>query len=108
MNEFDPIVGNWYQNRETQHNFLIVAIDEKTQTLEIQDADGQLEELDLDSWHELLLEVIEPPEDYDGAYEALNPEDLGYNSGETGIRNPDQDPARQIHQALDACYRNLD
>lgn len=89
MNDHDPIVGNWYRNLENNSDFVLVASDDHSQTLEVQYADGQLEEFDLDTWQEMLVETIEPPEDYAGALEALSPEDLGYNSDNTGVRDPD-------------------
>jgi len=87
MNDYDPIVGNWYKNREIDVDFEIVALDERSQTLEIQYADGQLEELDMETWSEMVVEAIEVPEACTGPYEALNPEDLGYNSDDTGVES---------------------
>ena len=87
MNEYDPIVGNWYKNRELDVDFEIVALDERSQTLEIQYADGQVEELDMETWSEMVVEAIEAPEVYTGPYEALNPEDLGYNGDDTGVES---------------------
>lgn len=77
MNELDPIVGNWYQNLESQVEFKVVAVDEDAQTVEIQYFEGEVEELDLDAWYELVLEPIAPPEDWSGAFDDLERDDLG-------------------------------
>ena len=80
-NEFTPRVGDWYQNISGD-NFEIVALDEEEATLEIQAKkpgpvtasmleiqyfDGAVEEVDFDSWHEMEITPIEPPEDWSGS-----------------------------------------
>jgi hypothetical protein len=65
-NEFTPRVGDWYQNISGD-NFEIVALDEEEATLEIQYFDGAVEEVDFDSWHEMEIQPIEPPEDWSGS-----------------------------------------
>ena len=64
--EYEPRIGDWYRSRSGD-NFEIVALDEDDQTLEIQYFDGTLEELDLDTWYELDIVAIEPPEDWSGS-----------------------------------------
>jgi hypothetical protein len=82
MSDVDPIIGNWYRNEETGNDFEVVALDEDAQTVEIQDFDGELEELDLDAWYELPLEAIETPEDWSGPFDELEADDLGYDEEE--------------------------
>jgi hypothetical protein len=65
-NEFTPRGGDWYQNISGE-NFEIVALDDDEATLEIQYFDGAVEEVDFDSWHELEIAPIEPPEDWSGS-----------------------------------------
>lgn len=95
MSDLDPIVGNWYKNLEGETRFEVVALDEKTQTVEIQYFDGEVEELDMDTWYDLVLEAIEAPEDWSGAYDELDPEDLGYND-ESPSNNKD-DPLSNLY-----------
>ncbi len=64
--EFEPRIGDWYRTA-TGETFEIVAYDEDDQTVELQYFDGTVEELDLDSWHELDIEITEPPEDWSGS-----------------------------------------
>ena len=65
-NEFTPRVGDWYQNISGE-NFEIVALDDDEATLEIQYFDGAVEEVDFDSWYEMEIAPIEPPEDWSGS-----------------------------------------
>jgi hypothetical protein len=93
MSELDPIVGNWYKNLESAGEFEVVAVDEEGQTVEIQYFDGEIEEIDMDSWYELALEPVEPPEDWSGAFDELEVDDLGYDNS-AGVEkksNPLQD-----------------
>jgi hypothetical protein len=95
MADLDPIVGNWYQNLDNQSEFEVVAFDEDAQTVEIQYFDGEVEELDLDSWYEMALEPIEPPEDWSGPFDEINPDELGY-SDVAGSSNKN-DPLKDLY-----------
>jgi hypothetical protein len=44
----EPVVGDWYRSHGQQ--FEVVAIDEAERVIEIQHADGNLEEIELDDW----------------------------------------------------------
>ncbi|UCC55944.1 MAG: hypothetical protein JSU75_11465 [Gammaproteobacteria bacterium] len=65
-NSFQPRVGDWYQNISGD-NFEIVAHDADEATVEIQYFDGAIEEIDSDSWYEMEIQPIEPPEDWSGS-----------------------------------------
>lgn len=95
MSDLDPIVGNWYKNLEDETRFEIVALDENAQTVEIQYFDGEVEELDLDTWYELALEPMAAPEDWSGAYDELDPDDLGYSDDATP--NSKDDPLNNLY-----------
>jgi hypothetical protein len=60
-----PVIGAWY--RSHGQLFEVVATDEDEQVIEIQHADGNLEEMDQDDWITRCragsLAVAEPPED---------------------------------------------
>jgi hypothetical protein len=75
MNEFQPRIGDWYQNI-TGDNFEIVALDEDETTMEIQYYDGAIEEIDFDTWNEMEIVPIEPPEDWSGSLD-IEREDYG-------------------------------
>lgn len=82
MSDVDPIIGNWYRNEETGNDFEVVALDEDAQTIEIQYFDGEVEELELDTWYELPLEAIEAPEDWSGPFDEVEGDDLDYDDDE--------------------------
>ncbi len=76
--EADPVVGRWYSHLDKGQEFKVVALDETARTVEIQYFDGDIEELDLDSWYGLDIETIEPPEDWTGSVDDVERDDLGY------------------------------
>ena len=60
--EHTPVPGKWYENREEEETFRVLSVDEDDELVEIEYLDGEIEELDLDTWHELDLELTEEPE----------------------------------------------
>ncbi len=83
----DPIEENWYQHLDKGQKFKVVAVDDDAGTVEIQHFDGDLEEIDLDSWYELDVEPIEEPEDWTGPLDDIERDDLGYT--ESGMQRED-------------------
>lgn len=79
MSDVDPIIGNWYHNEETGAEFEVVALDEEAQTIEIQYTDGEVEELELDGWYDLPVEMIDTPKDWTGPFDGLGTDDLDYD-----------------------------
>ncbi len=74
MSKLKPEIGQWYQDAAEDQLFEIVAIDESSGNIEIQYLDGEVSELDSDTWSEMILLTAEPPEDWRASYE-LSPED---------------------------------
>ena len=60
--EYAPTPGKWYENKEEEETFRVLSVDEDDELVEIEYVDGEIEELDLDTWHELDLEPTETPE----------------------------------------------
>ena len=58
----EPVVGQWYQNVEEEETFRVLTVDEDAELVEIEYLDGDIEELDLEEWHELDLELTQEPE----------------------------------------------
>lgn len=77
MSELSPSVGNWYRNLDDDRLFEVVAFDEDDETIEIQYFESEIEELDLDTWEELSLELTAAPEDWTGPYDDLVADDMG-------------------------------
>ena len=71
---FEPIIGQWYQDMQ-QRMFEVVAADEDS--IEIQYYDGDVEELDRETWHQLNVVPISEPGDASGPYDDLELDDYG-------------------------------
>ncbi len=87
--EYTPKIGDWYSTASGD-NFEIVAVDDDDETLEVQYFDGAVEELDMDTWYEMEIVPIEPPEDWSGSMD-LQKEDYGVDleqSREDAWNNP--------------------
>lgn len=82
-----PIINQWYRHLDKGYQFQVVMVDEREGTVQVQHFDGDLEELDLDTWNDLEIEIIEPPEDWTGPMDDIELEDLGYT--ETGMSKED-------------------
>ena len=60
--DYEPVPGQWYENLEEEESFRVLSVDEDSELLEIEYLDGDVEEIDLETWHEMDLERIEEPE----------------------------------------------
>lgn len=70
--DYDPVQGKWYQDLEENEIFKVLSVDPDEELIELQYENGDVEEIDLDTWHELDLEHAEEPEGWasdDGAEE---------------------------------------
>ena len=73
--EHDPVVGQWYENLEEDEAFQVLSVDEDSEMIEIQYEDGDIEEIDYETWQELDLEKTEEPEGWTGSDEEYEDED---------------------------------
>jgi len=73
----DPIEFNWYYHLDKGQRFTVIAVDEDSSTVEIQYFDGQIEEIDLESWYEMDIEPSEEPENWSGAVDVVEKDDFG-------------------------------
>jgi hypothetical protein len=62
--ELNPVAGRWYRDLERDEIFKVVAVDEGDDVIEIQHADGEIEELESAEWFEMDLERAGEPEDW--------------------------------------------
>lgn len=67
--EYEPVVGQWYENTDENESFRVLSVDEDSELIEIEYLDGDIEEIDLDSWREFDLEKIDEPEGWSGSDE---------------------------------------
>jgi len=68
-----PVIGQWF-SKPNGTLFEVVALDETGATVEIQQFDGTIDEIDIERWPDLLLTEISAPEDWSGAVD-MDPED---------------------------------
>jgi hypothetical protein len=73
--EYEPTVGQWYEDLENEETFQVLKVDEDREIVEIQHLDGDIEELDVDGWAELDLELTEEPEGWSGSTASDDEED---------------------------------
>jgi len=76
-NELDPLPDQWYSHLDKGQRFFVIDVDEEEKTVEIQHFDGDIEELSLAEWRDLLIELSEEPENWTGALDIAEKDDLG-------------------------------
>ena len=106
-NEFDPLIDQWYAYQDKGQRFYVTAIDEATGSIEVQHFDGDIEEFTLDEWRELNIDLSVEPENWDGALDFGELDDLGTEVTDTtqedwtepqedlrtsGLQKPGQEP----------------
>ncbi len=74
--DFDPVPGKWYKDLDAQELFLVLSVDPDEEILEVQYENGDIEELDLDTWHELDLDQAQEPEGWSGSEDDDKEDDL--------------------------------
>jgi len=79
--EFEPVVGQWYENIDENDSFRVLSVDEDAELIEIEYLDGDIEEIDVDTWAEFDLDKIEQPEGWSGA--------------EVGVKDKDKDKDKE-------------
>jgi hypothetical protein len=60
--DYDPVQGKWYEDLEENEIFKVLSVDPDQELVEVQYENGDIEEIDLDTWHELDLELATEPE----------------------------------------------
>jgi hypothetical protein len=73
-----PEIGQWYARTDKGELFRVVARDDKSRTIEIQYFDGDLDEIDAETWGMLPLERSAPPEDWTAPIDDVETDDLDY------------------------------
>jgi hypothetical protein len=73
--DYEPVPGQWYENLEEEEPFRVLSMDEDSELVEIEYLDGDIEEIDLETWHEMDLELTQEPEGWSEANEEEEDED---------------------------------
>lgn len=86
MAKFQPSVDGWYKNMETGEVFEVVALADEGMNIEIQYFEGEVTELESETWAELVLSPLPPPEDWSGPFDDLEPEEIEVDGSAHGRR----------------------
>jgi Family of unknown function (DUF6763) len=73
--DYEPVPGQWYENLEDEESFRVLTVDEDSELVEIEYLDGEIEEIDLETWHEMDLEQTDEPEGWAKSDEEEEDED---------------------------------
>lgn len=65
--EYEPVAGKWYRDLEEDETFQVLSVDPDQELIEIQHLDGDIEEVDLDTWAEMDVEPGDEPEGWSGS-----------------------------------------
>ena len=91
-----PQIGQWFR-RPDGTLFEVVATDEDDATVEIQQFDGTIGEVELERWHTLLLVEVSAPDDWSGSVD-MDPEDY-VGKKESEMPNGYHDPLAFLDKA---------
>jgi len=89
--EYDPVAGKWFRDLEEDETFQVLSVDEDAELVEIQHVDGDVEELDLDAWHEMDVEPTEEPEGWSGSGDEEDDEEADEDEDEDDDWDDDDD-----------------
>jgi hypothetical protein len=67
--DYEPTPGQWYENLEEEESFRVLSVDEDSELIEIEYLDGDIEEIDIETWHEMDLDLTDEPEGWSDADE---------------------------------------
>jgi hypothetical protein len=107
--EYDPVAGKWYRDLEEDETFRVLSVDEDQELVEIEHLDGDVEEVDLDTWHEMDVEPTEEPEGWSGSGDDEDEEvDEEEDEDEDDWDEDDEDDDWDEEDDADDGYRDRD
>jgi hypothetical protein len=60
--DYEPVPGKWYEDLDAEETFKVLSLDPDEEIVRIQWPDREIQDIDLDAWHEMDLELAEPPD----------------------------------------------
>ncbi len=112
MNNHNAAVpGQWYRDRESGATFQIVSVDEDDGSIGLQHTDGSLEETSVEDWSTRSLVGCEQPEDWVGAFDDLEADDIGLpeaNVESHGKEIPMERALLEIEEQRNATMNDID
>jgi hypothetical protein len=89
--DYEPVPGQWYENLEEEEQFRVLSVDEDSELIEIEYLDGDIEEMDIEGWHEMDLDKIDEPEGWSESDEDEEEEDEDDDWDEEEDEDEDED-----------------
>jgi hypothetical protein len=89
-----PKIGDWYENEDDGALFQVVSVDAVSGTVQIQTFDGEVDSIEAEDWEQLPLMTAAAPEDWTGALEDVDPDDVTEDdspSDRAGLRGERED-----------------
>ena len=80
--DHNPVPGQWYESLEDEETFQVLSVDEDSELIELQYEDGDVEEIDYETWQELDLELAEEPEGWSGSEDEEDEDDEDFDDDE--------------------------
>jgi hypothetical protein len=106
--EHNPVKGQWYENLEDEDTFQVLSIDEDSELIEVQYVDGDIEEIDYETWQELDLELADEPEGWTGSEEEEEEEDDDWDDDDDDEEDDDWDDDEDDDEDDDPRYGDRD
>lgn len=60
--DYEPVPGKWYEDLDAEDVFKVLSVDPDEEIVTIQWPDREIQEIDLDAWNEMDLELTDPPD----------------------------------------------
>jgi hypothetical protein len=60
--DYEPVPGKWYEDLDAEETFQVLSVDPDEELVTIQWPDREIQEIDLDAWNEMDLELADPPD----------------------------------------------
>ena len=95
-------IGQWYCHTDKGEMFQVTALDPGSKAIEIQNFDGDVDEIDEEVWSTLPLELTEPPEDWTGPMDAVNVDEVADDSPTEMTVRDWQSPLQSLPAAAEA------
>jgi len=89
--DYEPTVGQWYEDLDEKESFLVRSVNEDDALVEIEYSDGEIEEIDLDTWAELDLNLSTEPEGWVGSGDDDDDDDDDWDEDEDEDEDEDDD-----------------
>jgi hypothetical protein len=85
--DYEPQAGQWYEDLDTEETFKVLSVDPDEEIIRLQWPDREIQEIDLDQWNEMDLELATPPEGWVDDAE----DDVEGDDDDTDLDDEDED-----------------